>query len=178
MPMLQIIPTYEKELTASQTKEAHEILRIAYAVTEKEIWGDNYDRLFLEDFTKIVKSGDIFVAYLNDQIVGSVHIYASDKDTYRFSLLSVDFKHGGNGIGTALIKRAEEEALKHGAKQIKIEILRVKNVDVPHKLRLHQYYQRLGYVHTGSEDCSCLIPDWKYELLVAPSDFDFYCKKL
>ena len=178
MPMLQIFSTSEKKMSASQIKKAHEILRIAYEVTEEEIWGKDYIRLFLEDYTEIVKSGDIFVAYLDDNIVGSVHIYAHDKDTYKFSLLSVDFNQGGNGVGSALIQRAEEEAKKNGANQIKIEILRVKGVDVPHKLRLHNYYERLGYKYTHSSDSDCLIPDWKYKLLVAPSDFDFYCKKL
>tara|TARA_B100000809_G_C14916312_1_gene451741 strand:+ start:40 stop:576 length:537 start_codon:yes stop_codon:yes gene_type:complete len=178
MPMLEIINTSDKQLSSSQIKEAHKILRTAYEVTEKEIWGADYDRLFIEDFTELVKSGNIFVAYLDHEIVGSVHVYSKDRDTYTFSLLSVDFDKGGKGVGTALIKRAEKEAIKHGANQIKIEILRVKNVDVPHKLRLHNYYQRLGYLHTGSEDCSCIIPEWKCKLLIAPSDFDFYSKKL
>lgn len=178
MLMLEIISTSEKQLSPSQIKEAHNILRIGYEETEREIWGNDYDRLFIEDFTKLVKSGNVFVAYLNHVIVGSVHVYAKNSNTYTFSLLSVDLSMGGKGIGTALINRAEEEAIKYGANQIKIEILRVKNVDIPHKLRLHEYYQRLGYIYTGSDDCSCLIPDWKCKLLIAPSDFDFYCKKL
>lgn len=178
MLMIQILSTSEKQLTPSEIKEAHEILRIAYEVTEEEIWGKDYNRLFIEDFTALVEAGEIYVAYLDNKIVGSIHIYQHNSDTYKFSLLSVDFKHGGNGIGTALINRAEEEAIQNGAKQIKIEILRVKGKDVPHKVRLHNYYQRLGYAYTHSADSDCLIPDWKYKLLVNPSDFDFYCKEL
>lgn len=178
MLMIQILSTYEKQLTPSQIKQAHEILRVAYEVTEEEIWGKNYNRLFIEDFTTLVEAGEIYVAYLDDLIVGSIHIYQKNKDTYKFSLLSVDFNHGGKGIGTALINRAEEEAIKNGAKQIKIEILRVRGKDVPHKIRLHKYYERLGYKYTHTADSDCLIPAWKYKLLVNPSDFDFYCKLL
>ena len=176
--MLKIIPTSEKQLTQSQIEQVHTIMRIAYEKTEEEVWGKNYVRLFLEDYTKLIEEGNIFVAYLNDTIVGSVHIYQKDSETYTFSLLSADFSYGGQGIGTALIKRVEEEAIKNGATQIKMEILRVKNIDVPHKLRLHNYYKRLGYDYTHSEDCACIIPDWKYKLLIQPSDFDFYLKTL
>ena len=176
--MLQIISTSIKPLNSVQTKQVHNIMQISYEKNEEEIWGENYVRLFEEDFEKLIKEGNIFVAYLNDIIVGSVHIYETSKGTYTFSLLSADFNYSGQGIGTALINTVEEEAIKNGATQIKIEILRVKNTNVPHKVRLHNYYLRLGYNYTHSEDCSCLIPDWKYKLLVEPSNFDFYVKKL
>jgi len=176
--MLKIFPTSEKPLNQAQIEKVHDIMCIAYEKTEEEIWGENYVRLFLEDYTKLILEGNIFVAYLNDVIVGSIHIYQKDKQTYTFSLLSTDFNYGGQGIGTALINRVEAEALKNGANQVKMEILRVKDINVPHKVRLHNYYKRLGYNYTHSEDCACIIPDWKYKLLVAPSNFDFYCKKL
>jgi len=176
--MLKIISTSERPLSKEEIVIAHNILYVAYKVTEEEIWGKNYDRLFIEDYTKLVEEGTIFVAYLNGKIVGSVHAYVKDVDTYKFGLLSTDFSYGGQGIGTALIKRVEEEAIKNKATQIKIEILRVKDKEIPHKLRLANYYDRLGYKFTHAEDCSCIIPDWKYKLLVAPSNFDFYSKTL
>lgn len=176
--MLKIIPTSIKPLSDSEIKEVHEIMRIAYEVTEEEIWGPNYIRLFIEDFTQLVGEGNIYVAYLNHKIVGSVHVYPKDEQTYSFGLLSVDFNVGGQGIGTALINRVEKEAKKNGATQVKMEILRVKSKDIPHKLRLAQYYERLGYIYSHSEDCACIIPDWKYKLLVEPSNFDFYTKQL
>ena len=176
--MLKIVSTSEKKLTLLEIKQAHELMRIAYEVTEVEIWGKNYVRLFIEEFTKLVKAGTIYVAYLDDVIVGSIHIYQKDETSYTFSLLSANLNLGGKGIGSALIKRAEEEALKNNASFVKIEILRVKGVDIHHKIRLHNYYERLGYKYTHSADSNCIIPDWKYKLLLKPSDFDFYTKKL
>jgi GNAT superfamily N-acetyltransferase len=176
--MLKIIPTSERPLSKEEIIRAHNILYVAYKNTEEEIWGKNYDRLFIEDFTKLIEEGDIYIAYWDDKIVGLVHLYAKDKETYKFGLLSTDFDYGGQGIGSALIKRAEEETIKNKAKQVKIEILRVKDREIPHKLRLANYYKRLGYQFTHTEDCSCIIPDWKYKLLIAPSSFDFYCKVL
>jgi predicted N-acetyltransferase YhbS len=176
--MIQIFSTADKKISTKEIKKLHEIMRIAYEVTEEEIWGKNYTRLFIEDFSQLIEKGNMHIAYLNNEIVGSVHVYRKDENTYSFGLLSVDFSVGGKGIGSALISRAEEIAIKNNATSIKIEILRVKGVDVPHKIRLADYYRRLGYTHVGSEDCACIIPESKCKLLIAPSDFDFYSKKL
>jgi len=176
--MLKIISTSERKLTKAEIVQAHRILRTAYEVTEEEVWGKNYDRLFIEDFTELIEEGNIYVAYLDDVIVGVIHAYPENETYFKFGLLAVDFNCGGKGVGSALIKMAEEVALKNGAKQMNIEILRVKDIDVPHKARLAAYYERLGYHHTHSADANCLIPDWKYKLLITPSNFDFYTKEL
>jgi GNAT superfamily N-acetyltransferase len=176
--MLQIKSTYNTKLTEVEIKQLHEIIRIAYEKTEEEIWGKNYVRIFYEEFKALVNKGDFLVAFLNGEIVGGVQAYLRKEGVYSFSLLGVDFNHGGKGIGTALINEVEKEAESKGATQVDIEILRVRDVDVKHKLVLANYYERLGYRYTHSDDCSCIIPEWKYKLLVAPSDFDFYTKKL
>ena len=176
--MLKIIPTSERPLSDSEIKQVHTIMRVAYEKTEVEIWGENYIRLFIEDYTILLNEGHIYVAYLNDVIVGSVHVYRKDESSYTFSLLSTDFNYGGQGIGTALVQKAEQIARENGATEMKMEILRVKHCEVPHKIRLHDYYLRLGYSRTHAADCNCIIPDWKYKLLKSPSDFDFYKKRL
>ncbi len=176
--MLKIYSTKERQLTETEVKHLHQIMVKGYELTEEEIWGKNYVRLFLPDFEKLVNEGQIYVAYLDDKIVGCIQIYQRDESAFGFSLLAVDFNYAHQGIGTALINKAEEIALANGAKQMRIEILRVKDEDVPHKVILANYYKRLGYEYTHSEDCACLIPAWKYKLLVKPSNFDFYVKNL
>ena len=175
---LHIISTAERKLNEAEIIQLHHILKIAYEVTEVGIWGEDYDRLFIDDFRDLIDEGCIYVAYLDGKIVGSLQVYSENKTIFKFSLLSVDFNCGGKGIGSALINKAEELAVKSGAKQMNIEILRAKDFDVPHKIRLAKYYKRLGYNYTHSDDASCLIPDWKYKLLITPSNFDFYTKRL
>ncbi len=176
--MLKIVSTKERQLSETEVKQLHHVMVKGYELTEEEIWGKNYVRLFLPDFKALIDKGNVYVAYLNDLIVGCIHVYKKNNDAYGFGLLSVDFNYAGRGIGTALIQKAEEIAIANHAKQMKIEILRVKDEDVHHKVILANYYKRLGYKYTHSKDCSCLIPEWKYKLLIKPSNFDFYVKDL
>lgn len=176
--MIKIKSTNTVKLNEQQIVRLHDIIRIAYEKTEEEIWGKNYVRIFLDDFKVLVDKGEILVAFLDGEIVGGVHAYKRNEGVYAFSLLGVDFDYGGKGIGTQLIKSVEALAIKNGANKVNIEILRVKSTQVSHKVRLANYYKRLGYEYTHSEDCACLIPEWKYKKLHEPSNFDFYTKKL
>ena len=176
--MIEIYSTKKKPLTELEIFHLHEIMVAGYERTEEEIWGKNYVRLFLTDFKLLVEQGVIYVAYYNNIIAGCIHIYPKDKMTYGFSLLAVDEKYLKKGIGKKLIETAEEIAIKNKAKFMKIEILRVKDIDVQHKVILANFYEKLGYKYVHSKDCSCLIPEWKYKLLVKPSNFDFYTKNL
>jgi predicted N-acetyltransferase YhbS len=176
--MIRIFSTIEKPLSVSEIKKVHGIMQKGYELTEEEVWGKNYVRLFLEDYSLLIEKGEIYVAYLSGVIVGCMHVYSRNLEAHAFSLLSVDFSYGGKGIGSKLIQRAELEALKCKATRMEIEILRVKDSEVPHKVKLAKYYERLGYQYVESKDCSCIIPDSKYKLLKAPSNFDFYVKEL
>jgi GNAT superfamily N-acetyltransferase len=178
MTMLKIYSTKEYQLKQFEKKQLHQVMVKGYELTEEEIWGKNYVRLFYPEFEKLINAGTVYVALLNNQVVGCVNVYPKNNNTYGFGLLAVDINYTGQGIGTSLINKAEEVAKKNGATYMKIEILRIKSKEIPHKVILANYYKRLGYEYTHSEDCSCLIPEWKYKLLVEPSNFDFYKKKL
>lgn len=149
-----------------------------YELTEEEVWGPNYVRVFKPDFDQLVLQKSVLIAFYNGAVAGGVYHYSKNKLEYTFSLLATDFSLGGRGIGKALIDRIEEIAIRKGAKQIKIEILRVRGADTVSKLRLAKFYDKLGYQYSHSEDCSCLIYPEKYKKLKAPSDFDFYLKQL
>jgi GNAT superfamily N-acetyltransferase len=178
MTMLKIYSTKKYQLNQSEKEQLHQVMVKGYELTEEEIWGKNYVRLFYPEFEKLIDSGTIYIAFSNNQIVGCVNVYPKNEKTFGFGLLAVDFNYTGQGIGTALIKKAEEIAKQNDATHMKIEILRVKKKEIPHKVILANYYKRLGYEFTHSEDCSCIIPEWKYKLLVEPSNFDFYTKQL
>jgi hypothetical protein len=48
---------------------------------------------------------------------------------------------------------------------------------VPFKVRLAQWYERLGFKYTHSENFAEVVPE-KGKNLVNPSDFDYYLKEL
>ena len=159
---------------------AYDILIYAYAQTEAEIWGENYSRISKEDFKKIVKSGEVFLAYKENQVVGCVRLFKVSTESYSFGLLAVNFSIKGQGIGRKLVESAEQEAVKLGASLMDIEILKARDIRVQSKIDLHEWYTRLGYVFFGTDSFVTLKPMEadKAEKMINPSVFDQYRKTL
>ncbi|MGB1102221.1 MAG: GNAT family N-acetyltransferase [Crocinitomicaceae bacterium] len=160
-----------------ERKILHEILRYAYEATEVEVWGEHYVRIDFDGYNQLIEKGEIIAAWLADEPVGSIHTYQRKPDTWSFSLLSADFKKKGNGIGQALIDAAEARAKSNGASFMQLEILRPRDMEVPFKIRLDNWYRKLGYEFTHAEDFSKVMPV-KARNLVNPCNFDYYRKKL
>lgn len=158
--------------------ELYEIIIKGYELTEEEVWGPKYVRVFRPEYDRLIEKGEVLIAFYNGKVAGGIHHYSINDQGYTFSLLAVNFSLGGLGIGKALIDEIENIAISKKAKQIKIEVLRVRGVDTIAKLKLAKFYDRLGFKYSHSKDCSCLIYQEKYEKLKAPSDFDFYIKQL
>ena len=160
-----------------QRRQLYEFLIVAYAVTEIEVWGPNYVRIEFEDYDELIEKGEVLIAYYDGEVVGGIHYSRRGESMYSFSLLCADFSKSGLGIGRALIEEVEKIAKDNGAVEIEIEILRTKGIEVPFKVRLKDWYQKLGYVYTHSQNFANIRPE-KAKKLLAPSDFDHYLKNL
>lgn len=164
--------------SSEELNTLYQIIIKGYELTEEEVWGPNYVRIFKPEYDKLIENGEILIAFFNGKVAGGINHYGRNNNEYTFSLLATDFNMGGMGIGKALINTVEDIAIQKEINLIKIEILRVRGVDTIPKLRLANFYAKLGYEYSHSNDCSCLIYNEKYRKLKAPSDFDFYLKKL
>jgi GNAT superfamily N-acetyltransferase len=132
---------------------------IAYAETEVNIWGENYTRCPLDEYKTLLDQGEIIIAWLDGQIVGSIHVYPVTHNRYGFGLLNADFSLGGQGIGSGLVEQAEKHAKQNGAKLMQLEILRPKVELLAEKERLKKWYTRLGYKLVSTGDFTELKPD-------------------
>jgi len=117
----------------------------AYAVTEVRIWGENYQRMSLEDFISVIQKGEMIGAWMDDEPVGSIHTYRISENTFAFGLFSVDFAFNGRGVGRKLIEAAERKARNEGAQFMELEILKPENENLEVKEVLRAWYQRLWY---------------------------------
>lgn len=175
--MIDIILANAPTVSDKDRKQLHEFLRVAYALTETEVWGENYVRITFEEYNELIEEGEILIAYIDNEVVGGVHYYERKKGTYSFSLLCADFNKSGLGIGRALVNRVEQDAKANGATEIQLEILRPKGIEVPFKKQISDWYQRMGYVYTHSQNFAEIKPV-KAKNLIRPSDFDYYLKLL
>lgn len=151
-----------------------------YQVTEVEIWGENYLRMSQEEFYEVIQSGELIGAWVDHVPVGSIHTYKLREDAFAFGLFSVDFDFKGQNIGRRLITQAEQKAKSEGASFMELEILRLKNKELPEKQHLKEWYERLGYQHIETLDFVQRKPDKaeKVKNFIAPSVFDCYRKRL
>lgn len=175
--MIEVKSAKKANLSLVERKRLHDILRVAYAETEIEVWGENYERINFDDYNELIEKDEILVALHEGEVVGGVHYYEREAGMYAFSLLCADFEKSGLGIGRHLIQKVEEIATNKKASEIQIEILRPKGIEVEFKKRISSWYQRLGYNYTHSRNFAEILPERAVNL-VNPSDFDFYQKVL
>lgn len=178
--MIKLESAIIDRMTQPEIIRTHEILCHAYAVTEIEIWGENYLRISLEEFIELIRKGEVILARIDNKIVGSIHTFKLGADAFSFGLLSVDFAQKGKGIGRKLILEAEKRAIDSGATFMELEILKPRDTEVPIKKVLHDWYLRLGYVYTETFSFIERKPDKheKAKKLIAPAVFDCYRKRL
>lgn len=178
--MISIEIASRNQMSQAEIDRAYSLLIVAYAETEKEIWGENYSRLSMDEFLELIDANGFYIARLNGEIVGSIHTSRLDEESFGFGLLSADFGQKGLGIGRKLIKAAENRAKSDGAKFMKIEILRPSNQELPQKKQLDEWYRRQGYVFLNSMSFVERKPDKaeKALKLITETQFDCYEKEL
>ncbi|MBE2320265.1 GNAT family N-acetyltransferase [Solirubrobacter sp. CPCC 204708] len=115
---------------------------------------------------ELVAAGEIAVA--GDPPVGCVRIQRLDEDTAMFGMLSVDPAAHGTGLGRALIAFAESA---YDVSEMELELLIPRGAPLPSKVRLHDWYSRLGYRQVGRRDFD--EPE-----LARPADLWVYRKNL
>jgi GNAT superfamily N-acetyltransferase len=174
------IRTVSTEDSKNDIQRFYDIMIHGYAVTEVEIWGVEYKRMFSDEFEAIISKGELLGAWIDGVPVGSIHVYGLTDNTCAFGLFSVDFDFKGKNIGRKLIVAAEEQARKNGADFMELEILRLKNKELEVKQRLNDWYVRLGYELISTTDFVNRKPDKaeKVKNFIAPSVFDFFRKSL
>ena len=89
-----------------------------------------------------IEQRPMFVCLIKDIIVGYYSVMLISDDEIELNNLAVIPEYRHNGIGEALVLNCFEFALKLGRKKIKIGI-------VEENIVLRQWYETLGFIHTG-----------------------------
>jgi GNAT superfamily N-acetyltransferase len=157
--------------------EITDLTNRVYAVAEAGLWVEGATRTTTTEVTKMIDGGEITVARVGGQIVGSIRIQRLDDRVGEFGMLVADFAHRGEGIGRELVRFAEQLSRRRGLSTMQLELLVPREWSHPNKLFLDAWYTRIGYrpVRKGSfeESYPQLEP-----LLATPCDFVIYHKPL
>lgn len=101
------------------------------------------DRIDLESVRSLIEKGKFLITEDNDTVTGCVYVEPRRERAY-LGLLSVDPKLQQAGIGSALMKAAEDYCAKAGCHFVDLRIVNLRTEN-------HAFYSRRGYVETGTE---------------------------
>jgi GNAT superfamily N-acetyltransferase len=125
----------------------------------------------------VIERRELAAAHDGDRPVGCVRITRPDPATGEFGLLAVARDATGRGAGRALVDFAEAAARERGAATMRLELLVPRHGTHPAKVRLHEWYSRLGYRPAGRDDFAAGYPEVARWVAV-PCDLIVYAKPL
>jgi GNAT superfamily N-acetyltransferase len=100
------------------------------------------DRTNPEDVRNMLGKGEFLLAEDEAALAGCVYVELRGERGY-IGLLSVDPSRRRSGLGTWLMKAAEDRCRATGARGVDIQLVNLRK-------ELPDYYHRLGYVETGT----------------------------
>jgi mannitol-1-/sugar-/sorbitol-6-phosphatase len=143
---------------ASDTSALVSLVNSAFAI-EKFLKGERTDERQLREMMQ--KGQFLLGCDGSGKMMASVYVEVRGPRGY-FGMLSVDPKYQGNGLGTKMVRAAEEYCRRKGCTAMDLTVLSLRS-------ELPPLYRKLGYLETGVEefhpgrellgvkDCHCII---------------------
>ncbi|MDF1673269.1 MAG: GNAT family N-acetyltransferase [Vicingaceae bacterium] len=122
------------------------MINAVYRNAEDEIWQKEHLRISNDRLTEIIGKQELLIAVINDEIAGCIHLEPVNKLLYKFKMLAANPKYKGIGIGSKLVKFAEETAINYGADTMQLELLVPTDFIHEDKVFLNNWYSKIGYI--------------------------------
>lgn len=122
------------------------MINTVYQESENELWKDSHERINLSRLLDIIDKGELLLA-LNDheEICGCVHLEPMKFGMAKFKMLVTNPNFKRKGIGSVLVKFAENEARRLGFTKMQLELLVPTEFEHPDKVFLSKWYTSIGY---------------------------------
>lgn len=143
-----------------------EVINAVYTKDEEGIWAADkpFARTSDEEIKKYLKKGELALAWASSEaslpsssapgfvpapsaVMGCVHLHRPEGETrvVEVGMLVCDPGFRGAGVGRELMRFAEQHAKEQGAAVTQVELLFPEGWEHPFKMRLQDWYARLGY---------------------------------
>jgi ribosomal protein S18 acetylase RimI-like enzyme len=153
------------------------VINRAYAVGEEGLWLDGGARITPAEIAEAVRRGDIVAARLDGEIVACASVRMLDATTADLGLISVDPDRQGEGLGREVVRAAEELMHARGVATAQLEVLVPTGWVHPWKVRLREWYERLGYRVVRTAPFDEVAPQLRPHL-ATPCEFLIFRKPL
>ncbi|SHN75533.1 Acetyltransferase (GNAT) family protein [Cryptosporangium aurantiacum] len=170
-------------LPASDSRDDVLVARLAdlvnevYETAEQGLWIPGTTRTTVDEIAELIRAGELWVARLDDEVVGCVRIRQLDERTAEFGMLVAAPKYRGIGIGRELVRFAEKAGRSAGAAVMQLEVLVPQDWAHPSKEFLRDWYGRIGYRVVRTGDFQVAEPRLA-PLLATPCDYVVFHKPL
>lgn len=132
------------QLRVAENQDAETITTVINSAFNKaEAFFIDRDRIDIESVRSLMEKGKFLITENDGALKGCVYVELRGERAY-LGLLSVDPKLQQAGIGTTLMKAAEDYCAKAGCHFMDLRIVNLRTEN-------HAFYSRRGYVETGTE---------------------------
>ena len=167
----------ESDLQAGRIRRLSALINEVYDDAEAGMWKRKGTRTNPSEVERLLRDQALILAEIDGVLVGSVNVKLMNGGVGEFGMLVADLNHRGNGIGSALVERAESWARDMGCHTMRLELLTPRHWTHPSKEFLKVWYTRSGYRPQATESLEMLHPELVPEL-ATECDFTVWHKPL
>ncbi len=134
------------------------IINEAYRWSEAEQWTEEKTRTEHAEVSLLLTNQKMLLAYADNTLAGVVKIEEIAPGIGGFGMLATDPDGLKKGVGRALVAEAEAWGRAMRFAEMEIEIVRAESPNA-HKILLHEWYTRLGYIEQETYPIAERIPE-------------------
>lgn len=135
-----------------------DLVNTVYADAERGMWPENFRRTSHHEIGYMIDAGDLLLALDEGKVIGCVMVRKLTDKQGEFGMLVCHPDYRNKGIGSRLIRTAEERCRALGCSEIRLELLYPKDWKQNTKEILKAWYPKLGYEPGPQEDFKVLYP--------------------
>jgi dTDP-4-amino-4,6-dideoxy-D-galactose acyltransferase len=168
----------DNSISEENRVEIYNMVNSVYKLFEADLWGDDYERISLNDLNTLIDQGSIAICVNeNEVIVGVVKIILMDDEIGEFGMLVTKPSERGAGIASQLVSFSEEYVKSKGRIRMRLEILKPTSGHYPDKEKLDKWYSKIGYRMVSKEPFEKMYPKQAPKIKME-CDFLVYLKDL